>query len=542
MLAEMRIKDLALIEELTLTFKAGLNVITGETGAGKSMVVEAVSLLLGAKADATRVRRGQEAAEVEGLFVEGDSERVMRRRIGSDGRSRAYINGRLATVKELAETGRALVEAHSQGGQRMLERPAERLRLLDRFGGAQVADCLAAYRRNLGAWNECMTVLAELEKDSLDGVERRRFLEWRVDELQRAELLPDEDQALEERVTRLKNLTELREAYASARRYLDEQAIDGTQSAMAEIERAVDKDGAASEALSFLRSAAADLDEAAGAVRRYIDDLAEDSGSLESLQERLFLIRDLSKKYDLSLEGLIAQLELDQIELDTLSDGGVRLDCVRQEGAEIEIRLRESAQNLSQARSAAAGKFAEAVKAHLNDLAFTRASFSVTVKDDEAAPWTATGRDQVDFLFSANAGEPVQPLATVASGGESSRVMLAVRSVFGEQGMMGTLLFDEIDAGVGGLTGVKVGEKLAALAVDRQVLCVTHLASIAAFADHHLAIRKSVVKEETRVDIAYVSGEARLSELSRLGGTLDESEVSVEHARRLLDQAKAGKR
>ncbi len=542
MLAEIRITDLALIDEMTLTFTDGLNVLTGETGTGKSMVVESISLLLGAKADAARVRRGRDAAGVEGLFLNGDEETVLRRRVGSDGRSRAYIDGRLVTVKELSEIGTSLIEVCGQSGHRALEGQGARLGLIDRFGGESVEAAMSEYRLRREEWKTAIAVLDGLEAAFSERSERRRFLEWRIDELEQVELEPGEDQELEERITRLANLAELRETAAKTRAHLDERALSGTHDAIGEFERAAAKDDGTKAAMGHLRSAAAELDEAAGAIRRYIEGLSDDSGSLEALQERLFLIKDLIRKYELPIEELIGRLDADRRDIMDLNDQGEQLDEARRVAGTAEKRLAEASETLTRRRSEVGEAFAHAVSAQLADLALNQAVFLAEVAADPEPGWGKSGRDRVEFLFSANPGEEPRSLSQVASGGESSRVMLAVKSVFGERDTVPTLLFDEIDAGVSGRTAVRVGEKLASLAGDRQVLAITHLASVAAFADHHLAVTKKVVDGVTNVDVTSVIGDDRLSELSRLGGTLDESLVSVEHAQRLVDQAKAKKR
>ncbi len=541
MLAEIRIKDLALIDEMTLTFSDGLNAITGETGTGKSMVVESIFLLLGAKADVSRVRRGRDAAEVEGLFLDGDEETVLRRRVGKDGRSRAYIDGRLVTLKELSEIGRTLIETCGQGGHQALGSPAVRLSLIDRFGAGPVAAALSEYRGFREEWTTATTVLKALEAAAGESGERRHFLEWRIEELERTELQPGEELELEERIARLANLAELREAAGEALRHLDDRAIDGTHDAIGRLERAAAKDEGVEAALGYVRSAAAELDEAVFAVRRYIEGLADDSDSLAALQERLFLIKDLARKYELSSDELIGRLDTDRRELAALYDNGERLEEARRAAGIAEERLAEAAEILGGRRREAGDAFAQAVGGQLADLAFNQAIFSAAVTSDPEAGWNENGCNRVEFLFSANQGEEPRPLARVVSGGESSRVMLAVKSVFGQRDTVQTLLFDEIDAGVGGRTAVRVGEKLAALANSRQVLAVTHLAPVAAFADHHLAVTKSTRDGKTTICVTLVLGDDRLSELSRLGGTLDESLVSVEHAKRLVDQAEAKK-
>lgn len=542
MLSEIRIVDLALIDELSLSFVPGLNIITGETGAGKSMVVEAINLLAGGKGDASRVRRGCEATQVEGLFLlEGDRETVLRRRVGTHGRGRSYIDGRLSTLRELSTLGGRLVETHGQHGHQALLISRTQLEIIDRFGGAPVATARGEYHNLLSQRQEKAVRLAKVQGNADAMAEQRRFLEWRVEELERAGLVIGEDRELEGRIQRLRHAAELSELICAARESLDGPVIDGVQGALARLERAATKDGSASAVLAPLRSAAADLDEAASLAREYAENLSTDTDDLDELQERLFFLKDLMKKYGLPIEGLIEKAASDRDELTAITSPKQSVEELASEVDELDSRLIEAATRLSAARRSVAKVFAAAVNEQLQELGFGRASFKVDCVPVKTEAPSQEGCDRIEFVFSGNVGEPERPLASVASGGELARVMLAIRSVFGHADSTPTLLFDEIDAGIGGKTAVKVGERLAWLAKSRQVICVTHLAQVAAFADHHIAIKKSETGERARIGAEPVSGDERLLELARLGGSVDESVISVEHARQLRDRAEAQK-
>lgn len=542
MLSEIRIRNLALIDDLSLTLRSGLNVLTGETGAGKSMIVESLNLLVGGKADGSRVRGGCEAAEIEGLFTVNDGDEiVLRRVVGADGRSRSYINGRLATLRELAEEGTGRLELHSQNGHQALVRSGAQLEIIDRFGAPETLLSRAGYRELARERVRLASELEGLRKNAGQAAERSRYLEWRVAELERAALVPDEEPELEAQIARHKHAVSLHELVGGARDSLDGTALDALGAAIAGIERAIEKDGTLEPLLDRMRSAAADLEEASGLARDYLENLSYDERELDRLQERLYFLKDLSKKFGSTLDELIVGLEKDRMELDKSTDSQQLEEQLNGDIEDLEKRLMAAAEKLSVGRRVAAGRFSDLVGERLADLAFTKACFEVDLSADDGGAFPADGRDRVEFRFSANAGEPLGPLGRVASGGELSRVMLAIRSVFGELDSTPTLVFDEIDAGIGGAAAVKVGDALSGLARDRQVICVTHLASIAAFADHHLAVIKSDAAGRAMIEVRPVTGEERLLELSRLGGTIDRSVASIDYARSLVDQAEANK-
>lgn len=532
MLAELTVKDFALIDDLALSLKTGLNIITGETGAGKSIIIESINLLVGGRADSSRIRSGADAADITGLFLMDDgSEFSLRRLLGRDGRSRAFINGAPATTGQLSAISDALLDIHGQHEHQILMNTPRHLELIDKFGGEAVRTAKEAYQRLRDDHRSKLKEMADRQAAEATRRDRLDLLAWQVKELSGAKLTAGEDEELEIKVTRMKNYARIFEAVSKARLAIDDTATGAAQTALAEISRIADADDDLRAVTDLLEPAAANLEEAGRALRDYCRELDFNEGGLESQQERLFALSDLKKKYGLSLEGLVDYLTAAEEELAGLIGSEAAAEESAGQIGRLSSEMAVAADALSLVRAEAAERFAGLVREQLQDLAMGGAQFSVKF----------IRRDAAEFLFSANTGEPPRPLARIASGGELSRVMLAMRTVFGGADATPTLVFDEIDAGIGGQTAVKVGERLSALARRHQVVCVTHLAQIAAFADHHLAVEKAEAGGRTSIRVRPVSGADRLKELSRLGGALDESEISVKHARQLLSQAEAKK-
>lgn len=542
MLAEITIKDFALIAELDLTFKPGLNVVTGETGAGKSIIIEAINLLVGGRADTSRVRRGAEGADIAGLFALDDGrEFALRRYLSKDGKSRSFINGQPATTGQLSEVGASLLDIHGQHEHQTLLKAQNHLELIDRSGGGAVRAAKDAYQAVLADYRRRSSDLADLTAAEATRRDRLQLLTWQIQELSQAGLTPGEDEDLQADVERMKNFASLFAAADKSRRLLDESAVDALQTALGEVGRAAEIDDALRPAFELLGSAEAEIEEANRLLRDYSSELNFDEGQLQAAQERLFALSDLKKKYGLSLDGLVDYLESSEAQLDELKAADTAVTALTRAVAVLSEELGEAGAKLSRARKDAGERFVEQVRSHLRELAMAGAEFTFRLIPRAEGEWPDSGRESAEFLFSANAGEAPRPLARIASGGEVSRVMLAARTVFSVSDATPTLVFDEIDAGIGGRTAVKVGERLSELGRRHQVISVTHLAQIAAFADHHLAVAKSEVAGKTSMSVRPVSGAERLNELSRLGGALKESDVTMEHARQLLSQAKAKK-
>ncbi len=544
MLVEIRIKNFAIIDELALSFEPGLNAITGETGSGKSIIIEAINLLVGGRADTTRIKQGTESSEIEGLFVfDNGREFVLRRSIRRDGKSRAYINGKIAAIGELTETGGALLDIHGQHEQQSLLNPKAHLELIDRFGGREIVEAKRAFQKTLEREKLGRQELEGLKTAEADRENRLEVLSWQIKEIDDAKLEPGEDAELERQVQRLKNHAKLFEAVGLGLAHLDGGAIDSLFLCRDEIAKASEADKTLAETSSKVEATCASLDEVKQFLHNYHESLAFDAGQLDQYQTRLYFLDDLKKKYALSIDGLIEHHEAALVKQESLKSSHLRLAELTNEVAQLFDKAKREAEILSAIRRRVAKRFGELILSHLREMDFSTCQFQVQIKNREfvADSLSNEGLEQIEFLFSANAGEDMRPLARIGSGGELARVMLAIRTVFGQSDGTPSLVFDEIDSGIGGKTAVKVGERLAALTASHQVICVTHLAQIAAFGDHHLVIGKRVVAGKTEIRVDKVLGDDRLKELSRLSGLINESRVSVEHARQLLDQASGKK-
>lgn len=538
MLVELRVENLGVIAELGLVLGPGMTVVTGETGVGKTLLVEALELLVGARADASLVRAGATEARVEGRFAdpsapEGDGrELVLTRVVVVEGRSRAYVNGQLAPVSVLAELGRQLVDFHGQHSHQSLLSPAVQRGALDRYAGAGAERALADYRR---AGTQVRGLDREL--DELGGDERARarevdLLRFQVAEIDAASVTdPDEEARLEVEAAWLADATAIREGAARAHEVLAGSAVDGLGEA---VEALVGREGLGALA-ERARSLQSEVDELARDARRAGEGVADDPGRLEEVEARRRLLRELRRKYGDDVAGVLRYRDDAARRLDSLERAEERVSELVRDRETATLATLDAAGRLSGARRRAAGRLAREVEAVLRELGLTRAEFDVAVEPREPGD---DGADDVTFLLAANPGEPVRPLTRVASGGELARTMLAIRVVL--TSAPPTLVFDEVDAGIGGRAGVAVGRKLAALAERHQTLCVTHLAQVAAFADTHVVVEKPEVDGRAVATACAVEGPDRVAELSRMLAGM-RSERARDHAEELLSVARGAR-
>ena len=533
MLTELHVSDLGVIDELTLLLGEGMTALTGETGAGKTLLVEAIELLVGGRADPVLVRPGAQEARVEGRFSTVDGEMVLARAVPRDGRSRAYVDGRLATATELADLGRSLVDLHGQHAhQSLLATKAQRV-ALDHFGSVDLGPLLEA-RARVAAVDRA---LASLGGDARSRAREIDLLRFQIGELAAAGLDdPDEDDRLEAEEDVLADAAAHRQGGLDAHQALsgDGGASDGVGRALAAL--AGRRPYAGIEAR--LRSAAAEIDEAATDLRQQAEAMVEEPERVEAVRSRRRLLRELRRKYGERLSDVIAYEVEASDRLTELESHDQRVQELEEERAQAMAAVTEAAGRVGRARRQAAPLLAEAVEGHLRQLAMSRACFGVSVEGPDP-------RDSVQFLLSANAGEPPLPLAKVASGGELARAMLAARLVLTDAPP--TLVFDEVDAGVGGQAALAVGRALAALAHDkqgpsgplsgRQVLVVTHLPQVAAFADNQVAVTKEERGGRTVGAARVVTGADRVVELSRMLSGQPASPAAQGHAEELLATA-----
>jgi DNA repair protein RecN (Recombination protein N) len=535
-LTELRVADLGIVADLTLLLGPGLTAITGETGAGKTLLVEALDLLVGGRADSGLVRDGATEARVDGRFVDVTTgeEVVLARAVPVDGRSRAYVDGRLATVGELAERGAALVDLHGQRSHQSLLSPSVQRTALDRFAGPPASEALPAYRAARADERRLEAELATLGGDDRARARELDLLRFQIDEIEAAGLSdPGEDIALEAEEAILADAAAHREALAAAQGAVAGAGLDAVGAAVSAL-----AGRAPFEALAGrLRSAQVELADLGRELRLAQEQVTSDPERLDAVRARRHLVRELGRKYGETLDEVIAYGQDARRRLAELEGYEERARALEQERRAAREAAASASGRLSRARRAAAGPLAAAIEPHLRDLAMAQGRFEVVVEPNEPGD---DGADDVTFLLGANPGEPARPLARVASGGELSRAMLALRVVL--SAAPPTLVFDEVDAGIGGEAGTAVGRLMADLAPRHQVLCVTHLAQVAAFADAQVVVEKREEGGRTVAITTPVTGEERVTELSRMLAGVGESQHARDHAAELMDTAGRARR
>ena len=573
MLVELSISNLAIIDHLRLQFSAGFNVLTGETGTGKSIIIDAVSLLLGARASTDLVRTGADGAAVEGVFqLDAETlralqdefgalgllddaelaagELIVRREVSAGGRSSARVNGRAVTQSVLRDLGRHLIDIHGQGDQLTLLQARRHIDFLDRYGGLEEprAEVAGVVRR----LREVREALRALQRDARELARRVDLLTFQVDEIRAARLHPDEEAELRRERTLLANAEKLKLLADSVYELLFEgeerqRSVVDQLGAVVDHMAALQKvDDTLGEQSQTVETALYQLEELARTMRAYRDEVAYDPQRLEQVEERIDLIANLKRKYGDTIAEVLAFADRAQEELDGISHSEERQEELRQTEVELLGELGTLAENLSVARRAAAEALTARVESELKQLGMEHARFIVATDRAEAADglelggrriaFDATGIDRIEFLIAPNPGEDPKPLASTASGGEASRLMLALKTALSEADPVPTLIFDEIDAGIGGRTGRIVGRKLWDLSREHQVFCVTHLAQMASYGETHLRVEKDVVGGRTLSKVQALSPEERVNELAlMLGGAATES--TRRSARELLAES-----
>jgi DNA repair protein RecN (Recombination protein N) len=520
MLRYLAVRHLAVIDHLEVEFEPGLNVLTGETGAGKSILVEAIDLLLGSRASADLVRTGEQAATIQAIFEDAAGlDVIVRREISAQGRSRAFVNDALATAGALRELGTTLLDLHGQHEHQTLLDPAQHVLVLDAFGGLAVD--AAAVAERFSTWQQAA---GALERTRLDDREKRARIDMATFQLQEIETVAPtagEDERLAgERVVlanadRLQRLSH--EAYAAL--YDDERAaLTSLSTVWKRLEDLAAIDPQFATHLAERDDVKSRLEDLAIALRSYATDLDASPERLQQVEDRLAALERLKRKHGPALADVIARQDALRDELEQLGASGERAERLDRMERELRSEYAGAAGTLSSARSAAASRLASALAAALAELAMPQADVAVRVIPSQAPDrWTARGLDDVELFLSANPGEDPRPLARIASGGELSRVMLALRTLaMPEDSSVRTLVFDEVDAGIGGAAADAVGARLQALANRYQVLCVTHLPQIAARGDTHFQIAKSVRGGRTLTTVTRLDPSGRVGEIGRM--------------------------
>lgn len=557
MLVELHIRDFALIDELRLEVGTGFSVLTGETGAGKSIIVDALGMALGERTGPEVVRTGAEKSLVEAVFditdcpgalkaaaeygfeVE-DNALILSREVARNGRSQARVNGRAATASVLREITSLLIDVHGQHEHQSLLTVPLHVEILD----AWIGDKAAALRERAEcAHRQLQDVRRERDRLQTDERERARLVDlykFQLEEIEAARLEEGEEESLAAERNRLANAEKL---YASASEVHD--ALSGAEGCatdrLSEATRIADRiealDPSMSTLTESLNTALIAAQEAASSIRDYIEQVEANPARLEHVDERLELFRLLKRKYGDSVDEILRYAAELTTKLGDLTNAEERSSEVAGAIGDLERQLGEVCSELTALRKKASGEFAKRVEKELADLAMEKTRFQVAIEAAEPGP---TGADTVEFMISPNPGEPLKPLARIASGGEMSRLMLALKTVMARSEVP-TLVFDEIDTGIGGRTAQVLGDKLASLAGKCQVMCVTHLPQIASKAGSHYSVSKVVEDGRTRVRLTVLEGENRVAELARMLGADETSDTAAQHAREMLSLAGSGK-
>ena len=559
MLSLLHIENIALIQSADIRFEPGFNVLTGETGAGKSIVIDSIGAVLGERTSRELIRTGAKSALVTAVFTQvpnlpwleengfptGEEELLLQRELQGDGRNVCRIDGKLVTVAQLRELGRQLLNIHGQhDGQQLLD-PASHLGYLDQFGGCQ--PLLESYQEAYRKWHDIRREMDKLQMDEAERSRRVDTLNYQIQELERAQLKAGEDEELSARRTLLRSAGRLMEAVQSAEFALSgDEDRDGACSLIAQAEGEVQGVSSISpelselsEKLTALRCAA---DDAADTLRDLSRSFDFSPGELDQVEERLDLLYRLRKKYGPTVEDMLAYLDRCRKELDQIQYADDTLARLEKDLKKAQKEAARRGEVLSQARREAAGALQARVQEELRQLDMPKVQFQTefTPKGGEAG-MDETGLDEVQFLMSANLGEALKPIQKVASGGELARIMLALKNVLAEGDQIGTLVFDEVDTGVSGRAAQKVAEKMAQVARGKQVLCVTHLPQIAAMADTHFSVQKGEREGRTYTRLELLDRFQRREELARLIGGASITPSLLESAEELLRQAEQQK-
>lgn len=577
MLQELRIKNFAIIDDLVMRFEDGFLVMTGETGAGKSIIVDAVGLLLGERADSAMVRGGEDRAEIEGTFViperlrdsvqavlraedlEGENPHVvvLSREVRATGRSQARINGSICNLKIYGEIGGMLIDIHGQSEHLSLLRPTQHLYLLDRYAGLE--ELRLAVQALVSELNDVRGDIAALLTDEAALARRVDMLQYQIEEIRTADPQPDEESELQQERNRLVNAERIAELASAAQYVLTGELgeTSGVEDLLTEAAALLTKlaalDPSIEESAQLAEMLSVQASELANTVRYYREDIEFDPRRLDQIEERIEVLTSLKRKYGGTIEAVLVFADNAQAELDNITHSEERLAELRAEEERLLRAIGEKAGDLSAKRHTAAARLTGEIVRELGELRMQNARFEVQIEleddpdgcymDDRRVAFSRTGIDEIEFYMAANVGEPLRPLAKVASGGETARIMLALKSVLSYADQTPTLIFDEVDQGIGGRMGSVVGQKLWRLSDHHQVLCVTHLAQLAGYGDAHYRVAKHVINDRTVTRVEHLNDHGRVDELAEmLGAETTSARQSAYDILMLARRTKEGRR
>ncbi|MBA2173651.1 DNA repair protein RecN [Halobacillus locisalis] len=572
MLTELSIRDFAIIEHVSVNFKEGLTVLTGETGAGKSIIIDAIQLLSGGRGSVEFVRHGTKKAEIEGLFtieddhpiyqkgeefgveIAEDGMVVLHRTITHQGKSICRVNGKLVTLGILREFGHSLIDIHSQHETQSLMDPDRHIELLDLFSDQELIHTQEEYRNVYDKYRAMVKRYKELSENEQEMAQRLDLLEFQFRELQEAELVPKEDEDLSEERNKLMNYEKIyqgiHDAYNSL--YGEQKGLDWLSHAMSSVESIADFDDQISKMAEELSNSYYIIEELTFQLSSQMADLEFDPERLNQIESRLNELNRLKKKYGASVEDIMEYASKIEEEIDEIQNKDSRLNKMEHEIQELGQDAVLEAKHIHDLRLQSAEKLSVSIHDELKDLYLEKASFAVDIQmkegkegdpvlDGKPVQLLSNGIDLVKFLITTNPGEPLKEIHKVASGGEMSRIMLALKRIFSRHQGVTSVIFDEVDTGVSGRVAQSIAEKIYGISVGSQVLCISHLPQVAAMADTHVRIEKQVDNDRTYTSVVELSDDEKADELSRMITGAEITETTLEHARELLEMAKQHK-
>ncbi|MGG3798064.1 DNA repair protein RecN [Metabacillus fastidiosus] len=564
MLAELTIKNFAIIESLTISFEKGLTVLTGETGAGKSIIIDAIHLLAGGRGSSEFVRYGEKRAELEGLFLLddekhtvyekceqfgidiGDGMVVLRRDISETGKSICRVNGKLVTIAILREVGQTLVDIHGQHDNQELMNEENHLALLDQYGGNKISSAKAVYMELYEKYDQLKRKINKFSQNEQEMAHRLDLIQFQLDEIEAAKLEPNEDEKLQIEKNEISNYEKMYDALKNSYNALhgEGKGLDWIGLAMGQMEEISSINDTLKEISESVSNSYYQLEDLSYQLRNELDSLEFDPERLNFVESRLNEISHLKRKYGHSVEDILIYASKIEEEIETIVNKDSHLNKLMNELDSFEKDLLVEANNLTNVRTKCAETLTKEILRELKELYMDKTVFKVHFSpdsEDGSIKFHADGADVIEFYLSTNPGEPLKSLSKTASGGELSRIMLAMKSIFSEHQGITSIIFDEVDTGVSGRVAQSIAEKIYRVSVGSQVLCITHLPQVAAMADTHLYISKSTNDGRTKTSVKPLGEEEKIREIGRMIAGVEVTELSREHAKELIALAHSAK-
>lgn len=560
MLQELAIKNFAIIDALTISFDGGMTVLTGETGAGKSIIIDAVGLLAGGRASSDLIRHGENKTVVQGLFEMPDTpylfdlmndygitpdrdQVVLQRELSNNGKNVTRVNGTLVTVAVLREIASHLIDIHGQNEHQELMNPQKHLYLLDQFGDESLAALLHAYEESYAEYQQIQTERSNLMLDEQQNIQRIDLLTFQINEIEQANLTDDnEEAALIEERNLLANYQRILQGLTTLYAVLqgDEgNVIDQVGIGLEAIQRIESFGKNYQDLATNISESFYQLQDAAATIRNEMDEMSYDEGRLNEIELRLETLKQLKRKYGSTIKEIKAYYEAIVVELDMISNKESYLNQLQKRYDKAYVILMQVGADLTKKRREMGRKLEIEVQNQLKELYMDKATFQVVFKEQEAI--RSNGLHDVEFYIAPNVGEPPKPLAKIASGGELSRMMLAMKTIFTQTQGITSIIFDEVDTGVSGRVAQAIANKIHVVSEHSQVLCITHLAQVAAISDQHFFIEKAVIEERTYTHVEKITGTKRTTEIARMLAGTEITDLSIAHAEELLNLAKKEK-